>query len=303
MRPIATLPPAIAALGLALGLTAGNAVAEPYGYVQPPAPPAGPTGQGMPPYGRPTPPRPLQPFGPGYAPGYDPRPSQFEQDYDPRQPPRGPMPPQPRMPYGGGYPAMPYGGSGAPMMDGGYGAPRMAPYGAARPEPTPMKPNAAPAPSQPAPPAPVTESQPAEKPASEETASQETASASAEPPAEKTATGTDTESFAEAPIQVADSEMGSILTDASGNALYTYKADPKGRSVCVGGCAKTWPPFTAEEAEVPDDNSPLSLVQRRDGSQQWALDGKPLYFYVADRQPGQVKGNGVGNVWSVARPE
>jgi predicted lipoprotein with Yx(FWY)xxD motif len=277
---------------LALGLSAGSAVAEPYGYVQPPAPPAGPTGQGLPAYGRPTPPRPPQPFGPGYGAGYNPQPSQFEQNYDPRQPPRGPMPPQPRMPYGGGYPAMPYGGFGTPMM---------APYGAARPEPAPMKPSAAPAPSQPAP-APATESQPAEKPASEETASQETASASAKSPAEKTATGTDTESLAEAPIQVADSEMGSILTDASGNALYTYKADPKGRSVCVGGCAKTWPPFTAEEAEVPEEG-PLSLVQRRDGSQQWALDGKPLYFYVADRQPGQVKGDGVGNVWSVARPE
>jgi predicted lipoprotein with Yx(FWY)xxD motif len=45
----------------------------------------------------------------------------------------------------------------------------------------------------------------------------------------------------------------------------------------------------------------LTLVARKDGPKQWAFDGKPLYTFVQDKKPGQVKGDGFNNVWHVVR--
>jgi predicted lipoprotein with Yx(FWY)xxD motif len=35
---------------------------------------------------------------------------------------------------------------------------------------------------------------------------------------------------------------------------------------------------------------------------QAEYDGHPLYFYAADKNPGEIKGHGVGNVWHVLSP-
>jgi len=43
-------------------------------------------------------------------------------------------------------------------------------------------------------------------------------------------------------------------------------------------------------------------VSRKDGSKQWALNGMPLYYFAADKAAGDVKGDGVGGVWDLARP-
>jgi len=45
----------------------------------------------------------------------------------------------------------------------------------------------------------------------------------------------------------------------------------------------------------------LDAIERKDGSKQWAKDGKPLYFWVGDTEPGETNGDGVGGVWHVAR--
>ena len=52
--------------------------------------------------------------------------------------------------------------------------------------------------------------------------------------------------------------------------------------------------------ETPSDE--YSIVTRDDGSKQWAYKGKPLYFWIKDQKPGDKTGDGVNNVWRVAKP-
>ena len=88
------------------------------------------------------------------------------------------------------------------------------------------------------------------------------------------------------------------LTAGNGMTLYTFDKDPAGTSVCYDDCAVNWPPFIAEAGAIMPG---LSTVERQDGSKQWAKDGKPLYFWVGDAEPGETNGDGVGGVWHVAR--
>ena len=94
-------------------------------------------------------------------------------------------------------------------------------------------------------------------------------------------------------------EANGILTDASGRTLYTSDKDAANKSNCNDGCAATWPPYLVKE----DDHTPanFSVITRDDGTKQWALNGKPLYFFAADVQAGDAKGDGKGGVWHVIR--
>jgi predicted lipoprotein with Yx(FWY)xxD motif len=89
------------------------------------------------------------------------------------------------------------------------------------------------------------------------------------------------------------------ITDASGRSLYTFDKDSSGKSNCVGACATSWPPFLAQAgAQAAGD---YSLVAREDGSMQWALKSKPLYYFAGDAAPGDVRGDGQGGVWHAVR--
>ena len=43
----------------------------------------------------------------------------------------------------------------------------------------------------------------------------------------------------------------------------------------------------------------FTLIKRDDGMMQWAYDGKPLYTFVKDEKPGEMKGDGMKDVWHV----
>ena len=95
------------------------------------------------------------------------------------------------------------------------------------------------------------------------------------------------------------SERNGILSDTRGHTLYTFDKDSTGRSACYGGCAAAWPPFVADDGAQASGR--FGIVARDDGSRQWAVDGKPLYYFAADTQAGDVKGDGQGGVWHVVR--
>jgi len=95
------------------------------------------------------------------------------------------------------------------------------------------------------------------------------------------------------------SEHNDLLGNADGKALYTFDKDSAGKSHCSGGCSTVWPPFTAKD--TAKDNGKFTVITRDDGSKQWAMDGKPLYFFAADTQPGEAKGDGQGGVWHVVK--
>ena len=86
----------------------------------------------------------------------------------------------------------------------------------------------------------------------------------------------------------------------NGMTLYVFDRDEPGKSNCYNDCADSWPPFFAA-AGATSPGKGLSIIQRADGSRQWAKDGRPLYFWIGDTQPGDTTGDGVGGVWHIAR--
>lgn len=100
--------------------------------------------------------------------------------------------------------------------------------------------------------------------------------------------------------------FGPVLTTKDGFVLYIFTNDEEGVSNCNGNCAATWPPltFTGPNPPVVEGASgEFTLITRDDGSMQVAYEGQPLYTYAADITPGTANGDGVGNVWFVAKAE
>lgn len=91
-----------------------------------------------------------------------------------------------------------------------------------------------------------------------------------------------------------------VSADFDGYTLYTLATDTPntGVSTCKDGCIDTWPPLLANENDVIQ--RPFTIVEREDGHLQWALRGKPLYFFNNDIGPGDISGHGVGDVWFAA---
>ena len=104
-------------------------------------------------------------------------------------------------------------------------------------------------------------------------------------------------------VGVATTDLGETLVDAEGKTLYIFDADSNGKSSCNEGCDATWPPLvTTGDVTVSDelDSSLFATIERDDGSTQVTVDGKPLYTYAADANPGDTSGDGVGGVWHAA---
>jgi predicted lipoprotein with Yx(FWY)xxD motif len=110
-----------------------------------------------------------------------------------------------------------------------------------------------------------------------------------------------------ATVTVHGSDFGRILFDGRGFALYAFTKD-RGRSACTGACARAWPPYvvkTRPKAGTGVTASLLGTIRRANGSRQVTYAGKPLYYYVGDRQPLQVLCQNVlefGGLWLVVRP-
>ncbi|GIZ50350.1 COG4315 family predicted lipoprotein [Noviherbaspirillum aridicola] len=89
-----------------------------------------------------------------------------------------------------------------------------------------------------------------------------------------------------------------VLVGGNGMTLYTFDKDAEGKSMCNGKCAENWPPLYADDTTPSGD---FSVITRDDGKKQVAYKGKPLYYWVKDQKPGDRTGDGVNNVWRVAK--
>jgi predicted lipoprotein with Yx(FWY)xxD motif len=109
-------------------------------------------------------------------------------------------------------------------------------------------------------------------------------------------------------LRVESSRFGRILFDGRGFVLYGFTADPRGRSVCRGACAVAWPPLIVSKRALAGTGVTRSLLgttRRADGRLQATYAGRPLYYYVGDREPGQITCQNIeefGGVWLVVRP-
>ena len=88
--------------------------------------------------------------------------------------------------------------------------------------------------------------------------------------------------------------VGSVLVDHSGNALYTPNLESSGKIVCDSpACNAFWKPVTlgAGKPSASAGAGKLGVIKRPDGARQVTVDGKPLYTFSED-SPGKATGNG-----------
>ena len=103
-------------------------------------------------------------------------------------------------------------------------------------------------------------------------------------------------------VQLADSPLGEILVDGEGNTLYGFTNDADGTPTCAGDCAGTWPAHLIEGDPVLGeglDPAVFTLVDGAEGGTQLKAGKWPLYRFSGDGAPGDVNGQGSGDVWFV----
>jgi predicted lipoprotein with Yx(FWY)xxD motif len=87
---------------------------------------------------------------------------------------------------------------------------------------------------------------------------------------------------------------GGVLVDSHGAALYTSNMEVNGDVFCTGPCTKVWLPLTARHPTATSEvEGNVGVLTRPDGSRQVTYDGKPVYRFAEDGEPGEVTGDGV----------
>ena len=103
------------------------------------------------------------------------------------------------------------------------------------------------------------------------------------------------------PVEINVVEMGAgrLFVNSEGLTLYTFKRDREqpGSSLCIDDCALQWPPaLVTENAGAVGQ---WSVIERSDGTQQWAHRGSPVYTYVKDTHAGAMVGEKASGFWDV----
>jgi predicted lipoprotein with Yx(FWY)xxD motif len=108
---------------------------------------------------------------------------------------------------------------------------------------------------------------------------------------------------------VVNAQIGTYVSDNDGMTLYRFDKDTAkpSKSNCMGDCAVTWPPLLVKSPgeiyNVGVDASTVGYVERPDGTCQVTIAGWPVYYFSKDQQPGDIKGQGVGNTWFAINPK
>jgi predicted lipoprotein with Yx(FWY)xxD motif len=93
-----------------------------------------------------------------------------------------------------------------------------------------------------------------------------------------------------------------ILVNRRGMTLYHLSVERKGHFICKDStCLSLWKLLVVAKGVTPTGSKSLSIVKRPDGRRQVAYKGGPLYTFVEDHKPGDMKGNGFRDVgvWRV----
>ncbi len=124
-------------------------------------------------------------------------------------------------------------------------------------------------------------------------------------PAPDYPSGTDS-AAATAVLTTSDSSLGEIVVDGKGMTVYLFDSDTQGAttSACTGQCVTNWP-FVTTDSDTPSVEgvtAEVGTIDTPDGGKQVTLDGWPLYYFAGDSAPGDMNGQGVGDVWWVLSP-
>ena len=137
-------------------------------------------------------------------------------------------------------------------------------------------------------------------PATEPAAAEGTAAATAD-----SAAMTEGTADPNAVVRTSETALGTILVDQEGFTLYAFLNDTDGESTCTGDCLANWPVVPAPEGElnVGDlDPALFSTVENPEAGPMLKIGDWPLYRFAADAAPGDMNGQGVGEVWYVVGP-
>lgn len=98
--------------------------------------------------------------------------------------------------------------------------------------------------------------------------------------------------------------IGKYLADFNGITLYSYAKDGPDVSNCIEGCAANWPPFYEDISAVGEglEANDFGIITRSDSRRQVTFRGKPLYYFINDKFPGDTFGQGIGDVWFLVIP-
>ena len=107
-------------------------------------------------------------------------------------------------------------------------------------------------------------------------------------------------------LNLAQSDLGQILTDADGYTVYLFTNDEQGAgtSACEGDCIAAWP--VVGEITSPSgalDADLVGSIERSDGTIQATYNGWPLYRFANDEVIGDTNGQGVNDIWWVIDAE
>jgi predicted lipoprotein with Yx(FWY)xxD motif len=110
-------------------------------------------------------------------------------------------------------------------------------------------------------------------------------------------------------LKVATTSLGPVLVDSKGQTVYLLTSDTPGHSKCNATCLKFWPPVLAPAgASVPSISgisAPLAVTKTTSGASMLTAGGWPLYTFLKDKAPGDVKGQGkksFGGIWYAVSP-
>ena len=91
-------------------------------------------------------------------------------------------------------------------------------------------------------------------------------------------------------------ELLVALAARSGHSVHTLGIGAANKSNCAGGCLAAWPAFTAKaEATAKGE---FGIIEAN-GTRQWTVNGKPLYYFAGDAKPGDRNGDSKGGAWHV----
>jgi predicted lipoprotein with Yx(FWY)xxD motif len=112
-----------------------------------------------------------------------------------------------------------------------------------------------------------------------------------------------------ASVEVGQSRLGPILVDASGRSLYYFTQDKPRKALCTSdylNCPTSWPPLMTAGRPLGQAGVKTRLLgsfhRTKPGGTQVTYNGHPLYLYTDDKQPGDLKGQGMYSYWYVLSP-
>ena len=96
-------------------------------------------------------------------------------------------------------------------------------------------------------------------------------------------------------------DIGNYLVDKLGMTLYYNKNDRRFTNSLSREQLSNWPLFWTSSSIVSADlmRADFYIITWPNGQTQVTYKGWPLYYYIGDIVPGDIKGNGIDGIWSV----